>query len=540
MVDLAGLILNSFFHKSIRMTLFLLALAFIISSCSAVDICVGPLVQITISSTHDQHILAAQSLLGKELNTSITSFIHAASPIDACSPLERTSAMSGSVLLVKRGNCSFLDKAINVNASEATAMLLMDDVDGCINMGADENATSLISSLRIYSLSISQRSGQDLLSLLSEPSDNLISIVLKPIDTTRMDHSIFLLLLIAVGSVVIGALWSGHDYLNERRETGSKKGEKEARDEGIQTQELTTVHAFAFILLASGSLILLYFFLNSVFFYILLVLISLSFIQSSTVLLSALARITSPRLNSKSIMLPLLGEKVLLSELSALPVAVIAVIWWAVERNERYSWIMQDAFGISLMLLILRVLRVQSLKVSTILLSLAFCYDVFFVFISPLFFGSSVMVTVAKGGSSGESLPMLLKFPRFGLPYEFASFSMLGYGDVILPGLLVGFLRRFQVHNPDKTNRISYFLLCSISYAIGLCLTMAALYFSWFGDQGQPALLYLVPCTIGSTTALSWWRGELMILWNGIDDDVDAQEDGVQEDEEQPLISSQV
>ncbi|RLN66457.1 hypothetical protein BBJ29_002289 [Phytophthora kernoviae] len=39
-----------------------------------------------------------------------------------------------------------------------------------------------------------------------------------------------------------------------------------------------------------------------------------------------------------------------------------------------------------------------NLKVATILLSLAFCYDVFFVFLSPTFFGSSVMEDVATGG----------------------------------------------------------------------------------------------------------------------------------------------
>ena len=36
----------------------------------------------------------------------------------------------------------------------------------------------------------------------------------------------------------------------------------------------------------------------------------------------------------------------------------------------------------------------------------------------------------------------------------------------------------------------------------GLALTYVALVFSWFGDQGQPALLYLVPCTLGTTLVL--------------------------------------
>ena len=85
---------------------------------------------------------------------------------------------------------------------------------------------------------------------------------------------------------------------------------------------------------------------------------------------------------------------------------------------------------------------------------LAFCYDVFFVFISPYVFGSSVMVTVATGPTvtthSDENycekyptdsdcytntLPMLLFVPTFSS--YLTSESMLGLGDIVLPGLLL-------------------------------------------------------------------------------------------------------
>jgi signal peptide peptidase-like 2B len=85
---------------------------------------------------------------------------------------------------------------------------------------------------------------------------------------------------------------------------------------------------------------------------------------------------------------------------------------------------------------------------------LAFCYDVFFVFISPYVFGSSVMVTVATGSTSTthtdenycekyptdsdcalNSLPMLLVVPT--LSSYLSSESLLGLGDIVLPGLLL-------------------------------------------------------------------------------------------------------
>ena len=45
-----------------------------------------------------------------------------------------------------------------------------------------------------------------------------------------------------------------------------------------------------------------------------------------------------------------------------------------------------------LVVLFLGVIRLSNIKVATLLLSMAFAYDIFFVFISPYFFSQSVMV----------------------------------------------------------------------------------------------------------------------------------------------------
>lgn len=57
-----------------------------------------------------------------------------------------------------------------------------------------------------------------------------------------------------------------------------------------------------------------------------------------------------------------------------------------------------------------------------------------------------------------------------------------------------------------------YFSWAVLGYASGLGLTFCALAFSWFGDQGQPALLYLVPCTLGSVLCVALARRELRPL----------------------------
>merc|ERR1711968_294565 len=35
------------------------------------------------------------------------------------------------------------------------------------------------------------------------------------------------------------------------------------------------------------------------------------------------------------------------------------------------------------------------------------------------------------------------------------------------------------------------------------------------GVRGQPALLYLVPCTLGTLSFMAWFKGEFVELWKG-------------------------
>ena len=61
---------------------------------------------------------------------------------------------------------------------------------------------------------------------------------------------------------------------------------------------------------------------------------------------------------------------------------------------------LQDILGIAFCISLIRNIRLPNLKVCTILLVLLLIYDIFFVFITPLFSaGKSVMVEVATGTS---------------------------------------------------------------------------------------------------------------------------------------------
>lgn len=60
--------------------------------------------------------------------------------------------------------------------------------------------------------------------------------------------------------------------------------------------------------------------------------------------------------------------------------------------------------------------------------------------------------------------------------------------------------------------RSSYFGPLVVAYAIGLGMANVAVYVM---SMGQPALLYLVPCCLGTMTVLGYKRQELRQLWEG-------------------------
>lgn len=125
------------------------------------------------------------------------------------------------------------------------------------------------------------------------------------------------------------------------------------------------------------------------------------------------------------------------------------------------------------------------------------------------------MVEVAAGPSDSathEKLPMVLKVPRLNsspLALCDRPFSLLGFGDILVPGLLVAYCHRFDIQ--VQSSRV-YFVACTIAYGIGLLVTFVALALM---QMGQPALLYLVPCTLLTSFAVALWRRELAMFWTG-------------------------
>ena len=107
-------------------------------------------------------------------------------------------------------------------------------------------------------------------------------------------------------------------------------------------------------------------------------------------------------------------------------------------------------------------------------------------------------------------MPMVLLFPRlFDLR---GGASLLGLGDMALPGLFIAYTLRFDY----ISGTTAHFRTALAGYALGLLLTDVALVVT---HVGQPALLYIVPCCVGGVWLQARRLGTLQALWNGLDED---------------------
>eukprot|EP00887_Chlorella_sp_A99_P006988 scaffold2.g6988.t1 len=127
-----------------------------------------------------------------------------------------------------------------------------------------------------------------------------------------------------------------------------------------------------------------------------------------------------------------------------------------------------------------------------------FFYDVFWVF------GTPVMVSVAKNLDA----PIKLLFPRWSEAAAGgkAPFSMLGLGDIVIPGIFVALVLRYDAVSGFRTR---YFRSAFAGYGAGLAATIVVM--NVF-QAAQPALLYIVPGVLLATFAHAAARGEFQAL----------------------------
>ena len=258
---------------------------------------------------------------------------------------------------------------------------------------------------------------------------------------------------------------------------------------------LTTSHAIGFVVVGSLFLVLLFFFMKFLGI-VLEILISLGGVAS---IISVIQEFKPERYWGTNVTLPIFGTIPAVSIVVCL-FSVGFVLCYVFTKN----WMLSNVIGLCFAFTMIKSIKIPSFKVGGLLLGLAFFYDIFWVYFSSYVFGDNVMVAVAQG----LDLPIKLQFPHFVPDALPSSCSMLGLGDLALPGLFLAFASRF-----DHINRTKYLNVLMGCYGLALAMCVAVLLIFKYP---QPALLYISPMLIFGMLGYAYFRGEVDKIWRGI------------------------
>uniref|UniRef100_A0A4W4G521 Signal peptide peptidase-like 2B n=1 Tax=Electrophorus electricus TaxID=8005 RepID=A0A4W4G521_ELEEL len=378
------------------------------------------------------------------------------------------------IAMVLRGNCTFYEKVrlAQINGAKGLLIVSKERLIPPFGNKTQYEEIDIPVALLSYSdlLDITKSFGEKRQVAMYAPSEPVV------------DYNMVIIFLMAVGTVAVGGYWAGS------RDIKKCVSELESllmntctfslytvykQDE--ETVDVTPIMIAVFVVMCCSMLVLLYLFYDHLVYMIIVIFCLASSVGLYSCLWPFVRRVPFGKCRIPENNLPYCHKRpqVRMLLLSALCVAVS--ITWGVFRNEdQWAWVLQDALGIAFCIYMLKTIRLPTFKACTLLLVVLFIYDVFFVFITPYFTksGESIMVEVAagpSGSSTHEKLPMVLKVPRLNFsPLSLCDrpFSLLGFGDILVPGLLVAYCHRFDILM--QSSRIYFLVKCTYK-----CLTVA-------------------------------------------------------------------
>jgi len=187
-------------------------------------------------------------------------------------------------------------------------------------------------------------------------------------------------------------------------------------------------------------------------------------------------------------------------DIVCLIISTVIGVWYLLKKH----WIANNLFGFAFAVNGVELLHLNNIVTGCILLSGLFVYDIFWVF------GTNVMVTVARSFEA----PIKLVFPQDlitnGLNAN--NFAMLGLGDIVIPGIFIALLLRFD-HSLIRTSKRKtklYFYSTMLAYLLGLFATIFVMHVF---KHAQPALLYLVPACMGTPCLVALIMGDIQKLF---------------------------
>ena len=205
-------------------------------------------------------------------------------------------------------------------------------------------------------------------------------------------------------------------------------------------------------------------------------------------------------------------------------VAVACITGYGMTRH----WILNNFLSFPLCVVGIEQVPIKTFKAGAALLIALFFYDIFFVF------GTDVMVTVATNVEG----PIKILFPQHIFSDDHSRQSLLGLGDIVIPGFFMAQMLRFGFYkhtaalykaekkndsdsNSQKLDQNLYQKLVAdgegliywktqLMAYVGSLVT--CMFFMVVYDSAQPALLYIVPFLLLAAVGTAAYRGELQIL----------------------------
>ena len=238
------------------------------------------------------------------------------------------------------------------------------------------------------------------------------------------------------------------------------------------------------------------------------------------------------------------GSKITKLNVCTFSFGLIVGVLYFIKKN----LVLNNILGMAFSIFGIENLMLGEYKVGLILLTLLFFYDIFWVFYTP------VMVSVAKNIEG----PVKLMFPKLqaaidllkkekgedneyaGKAYNPREYNMIGLGDIVIPGVYVALMLRFDIYLYKKAKNdlstfgfsfknMKYFFITFIFYNLGIIITLSSMYFF---NHAQPALLYLVPCTLLSSTLLAFQQKDFNTLWQFNEEKLDKDKEKEKKDED--------
>jgi signal peptide peptidase-like protein 2B len=420
--------------------------------------------------------------------------VHVPKDVEGC---EKYDFADRHVAVVRRGTCTFVEKAALAERAGAVALIVVNEDDEFFEMVGGNTTETIQTALQIgiYVVMVDKEKGDQLLHAAKQGDVTVSFSVYAPGHVSEV-----IIIFLGVTLVAAGAFFSTSDLRVNSPIAPRREEEVVEVDHGM---------AFGFCVFGSCVLVLLFFLMHWLI-YVIIFGFCVGGVSTLSELGSSVLQYRWPSTKEQFCTIPYFEESVRRADIMAFVPALSLVITWLINRNGDLGWIFQDIIAAVFLCSVQRTLRLPNMKIAALLLVIMFFFDIFWVFVSPLIFQESVMIRVAKGGDTGEAVPMLLRIPSFGDPL--GGYRMLGFGDIVLPGLLVSYYRRHDVLSRRSIFQ-GYFLPGLVGYFAGLCCTIVALVVM---KIGQPALLYLVPGTLGTGLVVGLLRGELPQLWEGV------------------------